>query len=112
MSSMRIPPFVLSEPLKSPGPTVEKNHGPKAAESDRDSAKLKKACRDFEAILLEFMLQKMRESVPKSDLTEQSRGEEIYRSMLDEEISRQIADTRGVGLSDLLYRQLSDERSK
>jgi len=82
----------------------------KAAEKaavNSDDAKLKAACRDMEAVFLNLMLTRMRETVPKSSLMGNSSGEQIMRSMLDSEMTKNMAQAGGIGLADMLYRQLS-----
>lgn len=94
--------------LKSLRGRVEAQNGsaPSSAGEAREQAKLKKACQDFESIFVNYMLSKMRESVPKDDLMGSSNGQDIYRGMLDEELSKQIVASGGVGLSNMLYHDL------
>lgn len=74
--------------------------------SDGDKEKLKEACKEFEGLLLQMMFSQMKKTIPESDLLPKSTGQEIFEDMLDEEIVKKAAD-RGVGLGDMLYRQLS-----
>lgn len=79
------------------------------AMSDKDQRRLKEVCQDFEAVLLNMMLQTMRKTVPKSDLFGQDRGKEIFESLLDEEVTKNMAKAGGIGLADMLYKQLSSD---
>lgn len=72
-----------------------------------DQTKLKQACRDMEAVFLNFMMSKMRDTVPKDGLIKQSNAESIMTSMLDGELTKNMAQVGGIGLADMLYRQLS-----
>lgn len=72
-----------------------------------EKKKLLEACKDFEAILLNKLLSTMRESIPEGGLFEKSYGEKIYQSMLDEEMTKEWAHGKGMGIGDLLYQQLS-----
>ena len=72
-----------------------------------DEIRLKKACKDFEAIILNKLFSAMRKTVPEDGLFEKSFGEKIYQSMLDEELSKEIAHSRGMGLGELLFKQLT-----
>ncbi|MFH1215943.1 MAG: rod-binding protein [Pseudomonadota bacterium] len=72
-----------------------------------ENKKLEEACRDFEAILLNKLLSTMRESIPDDGLFEKSFGEKMYQSMLDEEMTKNMAHGKGIGIGELLYRQLS-----
>ena len=73
-----------------------------------ENRKLRQACADFEALLLNKLVSAMRESVPQGGLFEKSFGEKMFQSMHDEELSRQMAGGRGTGLGELLYRKLID----
>lgn len=95
---MKIQPFIPGKLLVAP----------KAGSED---AALKRACREFESILLAQMLKKMRESVPKSDLFGSREKEEIFQSMLDEEVAKEIAHGGGLKLGDTLYAQLRAQNS-
>lgn len=75
-------------------------------EAQKNDAALRKACREFESLLTAQMLQKMRDSVHKSDLFGSREKEEIFQSMLDEEMAKHIAHTGALGLGDTIYAQL------
>jgi len=84
----------------------------KAAQGDPGAAnpldkRLRKACQDFEAIFLRYLLQKMRDSVPKGGLFGTSQGEEIFRSMLDGSLADEMAKSGSLGLGGTLYNQLA-----
>ncbi|BBP03830.1 flagellar rod assembly protein/muramidase FlgJ [Sulfuriferula plumbiphila] len=66
---------------------------------------LKTVARQFEALFMNMMLKSMREASPQDGAfdNEQSR---MYTSMLDQQLSQNLA-ARGVGLADVLIRQLS-----
>ena len=53
----------------------------------------------------------MKKTVPESELLPASSGREIFQEMLDEELINN-ATQRGIGLSDVLYRQLSMNMDK
>ncbi|MDA8138550.1 MAG: rod-binding protein [Desulfobacteraceae bacterium] len=72
-----------------------------------NTEQLLKACQDFEAIFVQQMMQQMRQTVPQNGLFSGGRAEEIYTSMMDDELSKTFAQGRGLGLSEMLYRQLS-----
>lgn len=77
------------------------------AQSDK---KLKAACKDMEAVFLNMMLTTMRSTVPKDSLLGDNNGEDIMKSMLDQELSKNMAQAGGIGLADLMYRQLSSNQ--
>ena len=49
----------------------------------------------------------MRDTVPKSGFMDGKNGEEIYRSMMDQEIAKSMAEKRESGISDMLFKQLN-----
>ena len=68
---------------------------------------LDQACRDFESVFINYMLQQMRRTIPQDGLFNGGQAEQIYTSMLDSETARSISNQRGLGLADLLRHQLS-----
>lgn len=76
-------------------------------ENGRD-AKLREACKDFEAVFIGKMWKQMRSSVPKEGYLH-SKQEEQYLSMFDNDFSKKMADSGGIGLADMLYDQLSSK---
>ncbi|MBW2129194.1 MAG: peptidoglycan DD-metalloendopeptidase family protein [Deltaproteobacteria bacterium] len=73
--------------------------------TERDRA-LMKACREFESILTYQLLKSMRRTVEKCELFHGGQGEEIYESLLDQELARNIAQSESNSLAYLLYQQL------
>jgi flagellar protein FlgJ len=78
--------------------------GKSTAASDK---KLKTVCKDMESVFLNMMMTTMRATVPKDSLLGDSNEDDIMKSMLDSEMSKNMAQAGGIGLADLLYRQLS-----
>lgn len=75
-------------------------------ESKQPSADaIKKTAEQFEAMFMNMMLKSMREASPQDGMfdSEQTR---TFTSMLDQQLSQKMA-SRGVGLADVLVRQLS-----
>jgi murein DD-endopeptidase MepM/ murein hydrolase activator NlpD len=68
---------------------------------------LKKACREFESVFTYQILKSMRSTIEKSDLFHGGQGEEIYESLLDQELAKKMARSGENSLADMLYRQLS-----
>jgi flagellar protein FlgJ len=71
-----------------------------------EDERLKSVCQDFEALFVEQILKSMRASEMDSGLIKKSRGEKIFREMLDSEYSVSIAKASAGGLGELLYKQL------
>ena len=74
-----------------------------------EEAKLKKACKDFEALMLKQMLEVMRKSVPKDGLFSGGYAEEVFQSMQDDKLAEHLAQSGGLGFADSLYAQLSKQ---
>ena len=79
-----------------------------AAESKRDK-ELKDACKGFEAMFLSMMYREMRATVPENTLFGESNGQKIFMDMRDSELMKNVAESGGLGLADLMYRQLSPQ---
>lgn len=78
-----------------------------------ENTKLKQACADFEAILLDSMFQSMRKTLSGDDIFGKSLGRDIYESMYYTQISKELASKgKGLGLGESLYQQLSSRMEK
>jgi len=80
-----------------------------SAPSKSSHSDLKKACIEFESIFVAYLMKEMRSTIPKSGLISGGKAEEIYTSMLDSELAKEIALNGGIGLSTRLYEQLSEK---
>ena len=65
-----------------------------------------KAAKDFESFFAYYLLKVMRESVPKGGLLNSGMGENVYNSLIDENIAEGISSRGGLGLSDLIIKQM------
>lgn len=83
----------------------------KKAFDEGDKEKLREACNEFESIMLQILYKQMKATVPESDFIEKSSAREIFEDMLDEELMKR-GSMRGVGISDMMYRQLSAKMDK
>ena len=71
----------------------------------QDEKKLREAAQGFEAMFIKKLWSQMRATVPKEGYLH-SKEEESYLSMFDEEFSKKMAASGGIGLGDMLYEQL------
>ena len=78
----------------------------KLSQSGGHSPKLKEACAELESVFISYLLKEMRATIPKTGLISGGRAEEIYTSMMDAEISKEMASQRGIGLSSLFLDRL------
>jgi Rod binding domain-containing protein len=74
---------------------------PPAATNDIDAA-----ARDFEAVFIAQMFEQMFEGVKTDGPMGGGSGERIFRSLMIQEIGRQIAGQGGIGLADNVKREL------
>jgi len=78
----------------------------RAAETQRRRRPdLARACAEFEALFLQQLLRQMRATVPREAPDGGSAGQ-LYGEMRDAEVARSLARGRGIGLADVLYRQM------
>lgn len=79
----------------------------KNTKAPEDPQKLMEVCKEFESIFLNMMLQQMRKTVPDGGLVEKSYARDLYESLQDEEVAKEMAKGGGIGLAQELYKQLS-----
>lgn len=78
-----------------------------------DDKRLKQSCKDFEAIYIGLMLKSMRKTVPEDSLFGSSNQKEIFQSMFDQEIAKNIANSdKSFGLGEMMYRKLTNPKMK
>lgn len=75
-------------------------------QGERGTDDLKKAAKEFESYFISYMLKEMRKTIPADSLLGGGRGEEIYRSFQDEELAKSMVVSGGIGLSDIIFRDL------
>lgn len=63
------------------------------------------AAQQFEALFLNMMLKSMREATPQEGLFDDS-NTQLYTSMLDSQLSQSLSKGKGIGLADMLVRQM------
>lgn len=78
------------------------------ADTNKDG-RLRQACADFEAIIVQKFLSMARESIPEGGLMDGGYAEDMYRSMHDQQLAQELASGRGMGFGELLYRQISEQ---
>jgi flagellar protein FlgJ len=70
--------------------------------------KLKRTCQDFEALFIYKLLERMRATVPKEGYLH-SAQEDVYQSICDQQVATALSRGKGMGLGEVLYRQLSGQ---
>lgn len=76
-----------------------------------NQADLDQASRQFESLLLNFMIREMRATVPESSLLPTSMAQNFFTSMLDQKYADSMAESGGIGLHRLIIEQLKDVAS-
>lgn len=74
-----------------------------------DEAALKKFSEDFESLFLQRLLKEMRKGIPEGGLMEKSMSMEWFEQMFDEAVSNEIAKGGTIGMSQIIYEQLTSE---
>lgn len=82
----------------------------KSAASQQSPEALKGAAKQFEALFLNMMLKSMRDATPQDGMFD-SEQTKMFTGMLDQQLSQNMAQ-RGVGLAEVLVRQLSSSLNK
>ena len=80
----------------------ESGFGKMDAEKD-----IEKVSRDFESVFLNKLLSTMRKTIPKSGLFD-SYASDMFQSMMDEEMSKEMAKNKGMGMGEMIYNDLSN----
>ncbi|MFN3531109.1 MAG: rod-binding protein [Candidatus Brocadia sp.] len=98
-----INPLLLSQP--SSIETIKNLSQQK--DTNTDALSLKKASHDFESILINFIINAMWKTIPKSDLFgENNAGMETYTEIMHTALSQDIASKGGFGVASIIYKQL------
>lgn len=74
------------------------------------NSEIDEACSELESLFIFQLLKEMRASIPKSDLVSGGRAEEIYTSMLDNQIAKELSSHGGIGLAALFRHQLAENK--
>jgi flagellar protein FlgJ len=75
------------------------------ARDGRSPEALRAAAKQFEALFLQMVLKSMRDAVPANSLFDSDQTQ-LFRSLQDQQLAMNLAQGRGVGLADVIYRQL------
>jgi flagellar protein FlgJ len=98
---------IVQSPVAAEKPAVSQ-----ASDAAKEK-KLRKACADFEALLVFQLLKTMRQSVQRTGFLKPSQGQETYEMMLDQKIAEDLAGKGGgLGLQKMLYNQMMERNPK
>jgi peptidoglycan hydrolase FlgJ len=77
----------------------------KTQAKNRPDEAIEKVAQQFESVFIQMMLSSMRAAVPKEGLFN-SNQMETYNDMLDQQMSVTMAEQGGIGLAEVIVRQL------
>ncbi|OGU18000.1 MAG: flagellar biosynthesis protein FlgJ [Geobacteraceae bacterium GWC2_53_11] len=81
--------------------------------TEKQRLQAKKVSQDFEALFVGMMMKSMRETVGKDTLTGGGHGEEVYRSLLDQEYANaSVKRGGGLGLAKVLEKDIIRQESR
>lgn len=93
-----------------PGPGLKRAADAVAGMTEAEEIALEKSAKEFEGVFLNTLLKAMRQTVPVNDLFNGDGATKFYRQMHDAEIAKSLATGHsGMGISDMIVRQLSRE---
>ena len=74
---------------------------------EEEDARLKKTCQEMEAVFLNLLLKTMRETLPKSEFGGKRQHTETMQSLMDMELTRNMAAAGGTGIAAMMYRNIT-----
>lgn len=81
--------------------------------TDKQLQQAKKVSQDFEALFVGMMMKSMRETLGKDKLTGGGHGEEVFRSMLDQEYAAaSVKQNGGLGLAKMIEKDIIRQESR
>ena len=76
-----------------------------------DSDALREACQEFESVFITYLMKNMRKTVPRTESLSGGLSQDVYLSMMDEQVARVVAKGPGIGLAESIYRQFSQSKN-
>ncbi|MBU3735959.1 MAG: flagellar assembly peptidoglycan hydrolase FlgJ [Methylobacterium sp.] len=95
---------MLGEPLAL-NPQGLNNLKFKASQDASDKASMRAAAQQFESYFLQLMLKSMRQTLSQDSLFD-SRETRMFTEMFDQQVAQNMSQTRGVGLADMIVKQI------
>ena len=83
--------------------------GMRVAAERNDPAVLREVAGQFEALFIQQMLKSMRDASLGDPLLGNSDQHDMYREMMDQQLAVEMSSGKGIGLADMLVRQLGGE---
>ena len=87
--------------------------GGAAGLTEKQRQQAKKVSQDFEALFVGMMMKSMRETVGKDKLTGGGHGDDVYRSMLDQEYAAaSVKRGGGLGIAKIIEKDIIRQESR
>lgn len=85
---------------------VQPETAKKAVGQAKEMERTRAASEEFETLFVTKMYEAMRRTAPPAQLFGNTRDEELFRGLLDQEVSKQAAHSGSFGLGESLYQQM------
>ena len=85
--------------------------GLRVAAGQNDPAALREVASQFEALFVQSMLKNMREASLGDPIFGNSDQHDMYQEMMDQQLAVEMASGKGIGLADMLVRQLGGQEA-
>ncbi len=76
---------------------------------DRTRQRLQHATKEFESLLVGYMLKSMRSSVKSSEMFGDSYGGDVLEGLFDGQMAQHVSRNSSLGLAEMLYRRMTGE---
>ena len=80
--------------------------------SEKQRQQARKVSQEFEGLFIGMMMKSMRETVGKNPITDGGHGEDVYRSMLDQQYVDAAVKRGGFGLAKHIEKEIIRQESK
>ncbi len=84
----------------------------KPEKGQMDPEKLRKACTEFESVFINEILKFMRKTIPATSLGGNGAGKDIYQTLFDQGVSKNLAQRGGLKIGEMVYRQMIRQHEK
>ncbi|MBI2354720.1 MAG: rod-binding protein [Deltaproteobacteria bacterium] len=86
--------------------------GGAAGLGEKQRLQARKVSQDFEGLFVGMMMKSMRSTVPQDKMTGGGHGEEVYRSLLDQEYSTAAVKRGGLGLAQQIEKEIVRQETR
>jgi len=115
MSDLKVLTHQWSNSINSDSGSAKVRAGSKSGKNElihKDQVRLKEVCHELEALFIGHLLKEMRATVTKSGFLSGGRAEELYTSMLDGQLAKELSAKGGIGLATLVQDHLEIKPAK